>query len=163
MHVRGVDGRWIKDHGLYGQEYYSTWNNVNDRCYDSSNPAYVNYGGRGIHNHWKEDVQGFVDYLNTVLGPRPSGHSLDRIDNDKGYEPGNLRWASRRKQSVNRRKKKGSKSSIPGVRWCQFHRKWIATISIAVGRRKHVGYFDVEEDAIRARKMAEETYYGNME
>jgi len=63
------------------------------------------YGGRGIrlHPEWVEAAP-FLAYIAAVLGPRPSPrHSLDRIDNDGHYEPGNLRWATFEEQNRNRR------------------------------------------------------------
>lgn len=70
------------------------------RCTNSSDPAYPNYGGRGIRvcDRW-------LDYNNFVadMGEKPDGLSLEREDNNKGYEPGNCVWATRHKQSRNTR------------------------------------------------------------
>jgi hypothetical protein len=87
---------------------YKTWAGVRSRCTRPSNKQYKNYGGRGIcmHEPWINDALAFVTYLDEVLGPRPEGHSLDRVDNEKGYEPGNLRWAPARTQIHNRRPRK---------------------------------------------------------
>jgi hypothetical protein len=52
---------------------------------------------------WIDDFQAFADYLDTVLGPRPHKYSLDRINNEGHYEPGNLRWATYSEQAFNRR------------------------------------------------------------
>ena len=46
--------------------------------------------------------ENFYRYLDDVLGPCPPGHSINRIDNNSNYEPGNLRWATRSQQSANR-------------------------------------------------------------
>ena len=87
---------------------YKTWAGVRARCTKPSHKQYKHYGGRGISLHapWINDPAAFVAYLDEVLGLRPEGHSLDRIDNDKGYEPGNLRWAEARTQIHNRRPRK---------------------------------------------------------
>ncbi len=91
---------------------YKTWKNMRSRCYKKSNPGYTNYGGRGItvYTAWLTDFKAFAAYIDTILGVKPSGHSLDRIDNDGNYEPGNLRWASRIQQVHNRRLKAPPKS-----------------------------------------------------
>lgn len=79
---------------------YRSWSHMKGRCYCESDPGYHNYGGRGIgmHEDWREDFQAFFDYI----GPRPGpGFSVDRIDNDGNYEPGNVRWATQKQQSRN--------------------------------------------------------------
>lgn len=63
-------------------------------------PTYV---GLTIHPEWNA-YEAFRDYVNEVLGPRPEGHSLDRIDNNVGYLPGNIRWSSASEQAFNRGK-----------------------------------------------------------
>jgi hypothetical protein len=95
-------GKWrggVKNHYLYG-----TWRGMMTRCFNKSHKSYENYGGRGIEvcPQW-HDSKVFLEFCDTVLGQRPEGHSLDRIDNDKGYFPGNVRWASAKDQANNRR------------------------------------------------------------
>lgn len=54
---------------------------------------------------WRNDFPAYHNYIMDALGPKPTpAHSLDRIDNDRGYEPGNLRWATKSEQNLNRRK-----------------------------------------------------------
>lgn len=73
------------------------------RCEDSDNKSYPRYGGRGIAvcGEW-HDVAVFIAWIEANIGPRPDGMSIDRIDNDGNYEPGNVRWATRSQQQRNK-------------------------------------------------------------
>jgi hypothetical protein len=76
------------------------------RCENTRHKAYKNYGGRGIRvcDEWRDPAK-FVQYLEANLGPCPEGHTLDRIDVDRDYEPGNIRWADWHTQHSNKRRK----------------------------------------------------------
>ena len=80
---------------------YKTWIGIKDRCHNPKSEAYSDYGGRGIFvsEKWRNDYAEFLKYM----GPRPNGTSIDRIDNDKGYEPGNCRWSTAKEQCNHRR------------------------------------------------------------
>lgn len=84
--------------------HYNRWEMMKRRCLDKRHHAYYIYGGRGItiYSPWIKDFSMFNDWLENNLGPCPEGHSLDRIDNDGNYEPGNLRWADSAMQNANR-------------------------------------------------------------
>jgi hypothetical protein len=78
-----------------------SWYAIIRRCTDPSTIGYDRYGGRGIRvcNRWRESFEAFL----TDMGPCPSSrHTLDRIDNDGNYEPGNCRWATMRQQILNK-------------------------------------------------------------
>ena len=94
-----------KTHGLCSHPLYQTWYSMLQRCYSPKSINYKNYGDRGITvcDEWKGSPEPFFSYLDEALGPRPEGFSLDRIDNDGNYEPGNLRWADWSTQMANRR------------------------------------------------------------
>lgn len=81
---------------------YLAWQDMLKRCHSGELRFFASYGGRGITvcDEWRHDFAAFRDHI----GPKPSpAHSLDRIDNDRGYEPGNVRWATRSEQMRNTR------------------------------------------------------------
>lgn len=81
---------------------YRTWAKMKERCYNPNEKRYADYGGRGISvcDEWREDFLAFLRHI----GPKPEGrYSIDRIDVNGNYEPGNVRWATDVQQSRNRR------------------------------------------------------------
>lgn len=83
-------------HGFTGTVEYTAWLHIIQRC----KPDCARYGGRGIDVHplWRKDFLAFYKHI----GPRPGkGYSVDRINNDGNYEPGNVRWATQETQNSN--------------------------------------------------------------
>lgn len=89
-------------HGMSDSEEYRTWVHMNQRCHNPSNKDYENYGGRGIEvcSAWRSSFEAF--YMS--IGPRPATeYTIERLDYNKGYEPGNVKWATRQEQVLNKR------------------------------------------------------------
>lgn len=79
-------------HGCVGHELYATWNMMMNRCYNTKHDYFDRYGGRGIRvcERWWA-IENFI----ADMPPRPEGMQLERRNNNRGYEPGNVKWATR--------------------------------------------------------------------
>jgi hypothetical protein len=80
---------------------YFCWRNMRTRCNDTSSKDYPSYGGRGIHvcGRWNDSFEAFL----SDMGEQPEGLTLERVDNERGYEPGNCIWTTRAAQRRNTR------------------------------------------------------------
>jgi hypothetical protein len=107
-------------HGMSHTSIHNTWMSMKQRCFDVNCPAYSDYGGRGITvcERWMVFENFFED-----VGSPPDGMTLDRFPNNDGnYEPGNVRWATKIEQGINRRNV--HQVTIDGVtktlrEWCE--------------------------------------------
>ena len=89
-------------HGMTHTGVYRSWFAMRDRCEDPKAVSYKWYGGRGIKvcDAWQDFLTFYRD-----MGDRPDGMTLDRINPDGNYEPGNCRWATAKEQAANKRKR----------------------------------------------------------
>jgi hypothetical protein len=84
---------------------YNIWNSIKQRCLNTNNYAYKNYGGRGItiSDRWLKFELFLSDVLDSI-GPHPgNGYTFDRIDNNGNYELNNMQWSTTRQQTSNKR------------------------------------------------------------
>lgn len=115
--IKSKNGRFR--HPLYKTPTYASWKAMKQRCFREADPYFPNYGGRGISVHPKwMTFDGFV----ADMGERPEGTTLDRIDLNGNYEPGNCRWATITQQNRNRSdthwvELNGERKSL--AEWCE--------------------------------------------
>ncbi len=134
-------------HGLNKTPTHRSWEHMIRRCTKPNEKDFHRYGGRGIKvcNEWMLFDNFFRD-----MGLCPEGMTLDRVDNNADYGPGNCRWATRSVQSSNQRKRLGATSQFKGV--CFKEGKWRAQIRVPGVGNFHIGTFTSEIEAADAYK-----------
>lgn len=135
-------------HGMSRTTEYKIYDGMVDRCGNPSNPAWGDYGGRGIKvcDRWLESFENFF----ADMGRRPSSKlSLDRRDNELGYSAENCRWATSTEQALNRRKQSNTTSKYKNVYWSTKSSKWMARGLKSCGTRVYLGLHDDEDVAGR--------------
>lgn len=141
-------------HGMRYTVEYRAWLHMKDRCNNKKHNRYVDYGGRGIKvcQRWMDS---FVNFIEDV-GKRPNGdYSLNRIDNNLGYQPGNCEWATKSIQMHNRRG--FGKTGVLGI-----HKAWNGYQALITKnyKRYYLGVFKTLEEAKNAYLMKERELYG---
>ena len=137
-------------HGEAKSRLYNIRNMMIQRCTNPNATKYFNYGGRGINvcSEWLSSYESFRDWA--LANGYSKDLTLDRKENDKGYNPSNCRWANKSTQSSNTRKLISTNTSgYRGVSWHKYKNKWRCEIR-ANNKYKHLGYFDDKIEAANA-------------
>ncbi len=136
-------------HGLRTHKLYQTWSGEKSRCNNKNDKDYNFYGGRGIT--FSKEFNYFPDwlkYVESLENYHKKGYSIDRINNDKGYEKGNLRWVNMKIQARNRRKLMSTNTS--GYRGIgKKGNNWYSKIKINY-KTKYLGMFKTKLEAAKA-------------
>lgn len=93
-------------HGQSKTRLYKTWACMRNRCNSPKDAKFKDYGGRGIKvcQEWQDSFEAFRNFVSKLPHFGEAGYSLDRINNDGNYEPGNVRWATPKEQRNNQRR-----------------------------------------------------------
>lgn len=151
FNLRDSKGRFVYRHGYSGTYLYHTWTGMMSRCYRKDLPAYKRYGGRGIevYGAW-HDAKVFIEQVRNLIGDRPtSKHSLDRINNDKGYEPDNIKWSTPIEQANNRRMPNTNTTGSRNVSFRKDINKFRVRVTVG-GKRINLGNFNTLIEAEKA-------------
>ena len=119
-----------RTHGMSTSDEYRIWRHIRTRCGNKNNPVYHHYGGRGIIvcERWLESFENFY----RDMGKRPTvNHTIERINNNGNYEPGNCKWATMKEQCNNTRRNVimeafGEKKTF--AQWCELYNQKYCTV-----------------------------------
>lgn len=150
-HEKKITVKKYESHGMRHSPEYQSWRHMKHRCNNPANPHYQNWGGRGItvFPEWVNSFSAFYAYV----GPKPGpDYSIDRIDNNGNYEPGNVKWSTPLEQANNTRPR-SNKHGYPGV--SKSGTRYSSAIRIK-GRSFDLGRFETAHDAHLEYSIAKE-------
>lgn len=150
--VRYIFGHRHFSHRMSSTTEHNTYLAAKERCTNPKHKQWKDYGGRGIKFLFTSFKQFFIE-----VGFRPKDTVLDRRNNDKHYEVGNVRWVTPTISIRNQRVRIDNQSGTKGV---HLHKgAWDVSVAIK-GKKIHIGRFARKADAVQARQEAERKYYG---
>lgn len=150
----------VNKHGLWKHPLYNIWKAMKNRCLNPNDKDYESYGGRGItmNPDWT-DVKKYIEDIESVLGKRPKGMTIDRIDNNRGYYIDNLRYATSSQQNINKRY-----NNKLGVEYKNiFKSKNGYEVRVVRLKTKRYAYLYNLEDTVKLRDLWIEEYDKNPE
>jgi hypothetical protein len=130
--ARRIHCAHLKTHGMSASLEYSSWQHMIRRCTNTADDYYADYGGRGITvcDKWRNSFEAFL----ADIGPMPSGkYSIERLNNNGNYEPGNVAWATDHTQMRNTRRNRFV--TVNGVTRCI--KDWASFNKIDYGTIRH--------------------------
>ena len=138
----------------YGNELhplYSRWLSMKQRCENKKHSNYSRYGGRGILISECFKLFGdYKEYVSGLDGYDPANKSIDRIDNNLGYQKGNLRWVTQGVQVANQSTSGKGNNMLIGVNWNKCKNRWIARVWLD-GKSLFTKDCLSEDEALQAR------------
>ena len=132
-------------HGLRYTKEYDQWRSMKQRCKKTYKNRIKVYKG------WIDNPAVFINYIKSLENYNVENYyTLDRIENDGNYEPGNLRWTNNHVQQVNKRKYATNSSGYVGVIYMKDRNKYKSKI-VLNNKHIHLGFFNTKEEAVIAR------------
>ncbi len=157
-----VLSKYQNKHGKRQTVAYKVWDCMIQRCYNPNKSSFKYYGGKGItvFDDWKESFESFYTYVSKLKGYEDKHStdvigdriSLERINVNKGYFPGNVKWINRKEQIYNRSISSTNKSGFTGVTFYKRDKTWHSKICVNK-KQIHLGYFKNKMDAVAERDM----------
>jgi hypothetical protein len=145
-------------HGKSDSRLYGVWKAIRARCENPKRLKYEHYGGRGIAVCFEwHDFDVFCEWA--LEHGYKEGLTIDRIDTNGNYEPSNCRWVTQTEQLRNQNTRYDNTSGVRGVSWDKKAQKWFTYIHVNK-KRVSLGRFVELQEATKARKAAEEKYWG---